>query len=62
MFFIKNLHLTKINLAKIYVDCDEKIFDDFDILRQRRLSMLLQKFLPHLIFKIIKKIRNYIFY
>jgi len=61
LFFINNLHLAKINLDNIYIDCDEKLFYDFDIFRQRRFAKLLQKFLPHLIFKKLKQLRDFIF-
>ena len=62
LFFINNLHLAKINLDNIYIECNEKLFCDFDILRQRRLAKILQKFLPGLIFKKLKKLRDFIFY
>ena len=62
LFFINNLYLTKINLPNVFVDIDELLFDDFDVFRKRRLVKLLQKFLPNVIFKKLKQIRNLIFY
>ena len=62
MFFINNLYIPKINLPRIFLDFNEKLFDDFDVFRQRKLAALLEKFLPNLIFKKLRKIRDIIFY
>ena len=62
MFFINNLYIPKINLPRIFLDLNEKLFDNFDVFRQRKLAALLEKFLPNLIFKKLRKIRDIIFY
>jgi hypothetical protein len=62
MLFINNLYFQKINLPRIFIDCEEKLFDAFGIFRRRKFAIFLQKFLPDLIFKKLKKLKDFIFY